>query len=64
MIPTLFLDAIPDGLAVDPISNLLYMTDTANNVIKVINFKRQTNKTLVRTGLKEPRAIVLDPEDG
>ena len=57
-------DSVPDGLAVDPVSNLLYMTDAENDVIEAIDFDSKTKMTIVQLSLFNPRAIIVDPESG
>ncbi|XP_046353482.1 very low-density lipoprotein receptor-like isoform X2 [Haliotis rufescens] len=54
----------PDGLAVDWINKHLYWTDTGFDRIEVSSLDGKMRKTLINTGLDEPRAIVLDPNHG
>ena len=54
----------PDGLAVDWVARNLYWTDTGTDRIEVSRLNGTARRTLVSTGLKEPRAIVLHPEMG
>ncbi|XP_048255378.1 very low-density lipoprotein receptor-like [Haliotis rufescens] len=54
----------PDGLAVDWINKHLYWTDTGFDRIEVSSLDGKMRKTLINTGLDEPRAIVLDPNYG
>ncbi|KAH9504658.1 Low-density lipoprotein receptor- protein 2 [Bulinus truncatus] len=56
--------SIPDGLAVDWIHRNLYVTDTGLNTIEVSRLDGSHRKTLVYTDLDDPRAIVLDPQNG
>ena len=53
-----------DGIAVDWLYKHIYWTDTGSNKIKVASYDGQSVKTLISTGLDEPRAIALDPENG
>ena len=57
-------DSIPDGIALDTISRLVYYTDTGNDVIGVISMDGKYMKTLVNDDLDEPRAIVVDNTNG
>ena len=57
-------DSIPDGIALDTISRLIYYTDTGNDVIGVISMDGKYMKTLVNDDLDEPRAIVVDNTNG
>ena len=59
-----FSDTKSEGLAMDPISNILYMTDGPNSAIYIIDFKGEQNKTLIRTGYQNPKSIVIHPEEG
>ena len=54
----------PDGLALDWVHQNLYWTDTFDNTISVYSLRRKYRKTLVNSGLDEPRAIVVDPREG
>jgi len=52
----------PDGLAVDWVHKNLYWTDTGNNRIEVVSLKNtEWRQTLIKDGMDEPRAIVVDP---
>ncbi|XP_045159844.2 very low-density lipoprotein receptor-like isoform X2 [Mercenaria mercenaria] len=54
----------PDGLAVDWLYKHFYWTDTGSDTIRVANYAGDKSKTLVSTGLDDPRAICVDPENG
>jgi len=60
----------PDGLAYDWIHHNLYWTDAGNDRIEILGLgtvRTDTGdgatwrRTLINTGLDEPRAIVVDP---
>ena len=51
----------PDGIAVDWINKKLYWTDTGNDMIEVADFDGLNRLQLIKTGLQEPRAIVVHP---
>ena len=51
----------PDGIAVDWINKKLYWTDTGNDMIEVAEFDGTNRLQLIKTGLQEPRAIVVHP---
>ena len=51
----------PDGIAVDWINQKLYWTDTGNDRIEVAEFDGTNRLELIKTGLHEPRAIVVHP---
>ena len=53
------LDSVPDGLAVDWKSKLLFYTDTGEDVIVKMDYDGDSVSTLI-TSVDEPRAIVLD----
>ncbi|CAH1782417.1 unnamed protein product [Owenia fusiformis] len=57
-------DSIADGLVVDPVSRLLFYTDTGQNIIAVMSLDGAFHKTLINSGIDEPRTIVLDPKAG
>ena len=54
----------PNGLAVDPLSGLVYYTDAGLDIIGVLNFDLSWHRVLYRDGLQEPRAIALHPVAG
>ncbi|KAI8512649.1 hypothetical protein Bbelb_092880 [Branchiostoma belcheri] len=55
---------VPDGIAVDVISRNLYWTDTGIDKIIVSRLDGSFRRSLITTGLDEPRAIVVDPNAG
>jgi len=54
----------PDGLAVDYVGRNVYWTDTGTNRIEVGLLDGSRRKLLIKDGLDEPRAIVLDERNG
>ena len=54
----------PDGIAVDWINKKLYWTDTGVDMIEVADFDGNNRLVLVKSGLEEPRAIVVHPSLG
>lgn len=56
-----FLDSIPDGLAVDAISRLIFYTDTGNDIIAVVTLDGSASAVIINSDLDEPRAIVVSP---
>jgi len=57
----ILLASVPDGIAVDSVSQLVFYTDTGNDTIAVMTTNGSFKGVLISTGLDEPRAIVLDP---
>ena len=53
-----------DGLAVDPVSRLIFYTDAGNDVIAMMTMATFALKTVINSSLDKPRAIVLDTADG
>lgn len=53
-----------DGLAVDWVGRNFYFTDAVQDKIFVCSLKGHYRKTLISDGLKEPRALVVDPSEG
>ncbi|ESO99252.1 hypothetical protein LOTGIDRAFT_67693, partial [Lottia gigantea] len=56
----IFVVSIPDGIAVDSLSRLIFYTDTGNNVIAKMTVDGSSHQEIIKSGLDEPRAIVLD----
>ena len=59
-----FLDAVLDGLAVDPLSRLIFYTDAGNDLIAMMTMSSLAIKTVINSSLDRPRAIVLDIANG
>ena len=51
----------PDGLAIDWVGRNLYWCDKGSDTIEVSNLNGNYRKILIKEGLREPRAIALDP---
>ncbi|XP_041369837.1 deleted in malignant brain tumors 1 protein-like [Gigantopelta aegis] len=56
--------AVPDGIAIDSVSRLIFYTDTGNDIIAVMSIDGFAHKIIIDHGLDEPRAIVTDFNDG
>lgn len=54
----------PDGLSIDFLNRKMYWTDTGTDVIEVADLDGRNRRVLVKTGLDEPRAIVVYPAFG
>ncbi|RWS26912.1 prolow-density lipoprotein receptor-related protein 1-like protein, partial [Leptotrombidium deliense] len=54
----------PDGLAVDWVARNLYWVDKLKDTIEVSKLDGRFRKVLICDGLREPRAIILDPFEG
>lgn len=55
----------PDGLAIDHVGRNIYWTDTGTNRIEVGRLDgTSSRKLLIKDGLDEPRAILLDERNG
>lgn len=50
-----------DGLAWDWIGENIYWTDYCQDEIEVYNPRSGHRTVIINTGLREPRAIVVDP---
>ncbi|XP_076456132.1 uncharacterized protein LOC143290510 isoform X2 [Babylonia areolata] len=57
-------DSVVDGLAVDPLSRLIFYTDTGRDLIAMLTMSTFAHKTIINTSLDQPRAIVLNTADG
>ncbi|XP_053386020.1 uncharacterized protein LOC123539293 [Mercenaria mercenaria] len=56
--------SIPDGLAIDSISRLLFYTDVGNHLIALMELDGSNHAVVVSKDCDQPRAIVLDPMKG
>ena len=54
----------PDGLAVDWVGRNLFWCDKGSDTIEVTNLEGSFRKVLIKEGLQEPRALVVDPFHG
>ena len=54
----------PDGLAVDWVGRNLFWCDKGTDTIEVTSLEGRFRKVLIKTGLQEPRALVVDPFHG
>ncbi|OQV21780.1 Prolow-density lipoprotein receptor-related protein 1 [Hypsibius exemplaris] len=54
----------PDGIAVDWIAKNLYWCDKGTDTIEVSRLDGGSRKVLLKEGLQEPRALVVDPHHG
>lgn len=54
----------PEGLSVDPVSQNLYWTDSLKDTIEVASLKTKQRKTVISTGLVNPRGIAVYPQRG
>ena len=59
-----YTGSIPDGMAIDTISRLVYYTDTGLDIVAVMTLDGSHHFTLVTEDMSEPRAIVLHPAKG
>ncbi|XP_041360230.1 low-density lipoprotein receptor-related protein 8-like isoform X2 [Gigantopelta aegis] len=60
LVRTLKPDLQPYGLTLDPVSRLIFYTDTGNDVIALMDMTDYYHKTIINTNLDEPRGIALD----
>ncbi|XP_060564359.1 low-density lipoprotein receptor-related protein 2-like isoform X6 [Ruditapes philippinarum] len=56
--------SIPDGLAVDPVSKLVFYTDAGNHLIALMELDGSNHAVIVTKDIDKPRAIVPDPVNG
>uniref|UniRef100_A0A3B4AED0 Uncharacterized protein n=1 Tax=Periophthalmus magnuspinnatus TaxID=409849 RepID=A0A3B4AED0_9GOBI len=54
----------PEGLALDPVSRLLFWTDSGLDLVEVSRLDGSQRRVLFNTDLENPRAIVTDPVYG
>ena len=54
----------PEGVAIDWVSKNMYWTDSGLDRIEVSRLDGTKRKTLISTGLVNPRSIVVDPARG
>ncbi|XP_041357550.1 uncharacterized protein LOC121374514 [Gigantopelta aegis] len=52
--------SVPDGLTLDPVSRLIFYTDTGNDVIALMDMVDYYHKTIINTNIDQPRGIALD----
>ncbi|KAK2173115.1 hypothetical protein NP493_903g01036 [Ridgeia piscesae] len=64
LIKSLHSRSVPDGIAVDIVSRLVYYTDTGLDIIAVMKLDGRNHFTLLDVGLDEPRGIALHPAAG
>ncbi|XP_050395591.1 deleted in malignant brain tumors 1 protein [Patella vulgata] len=57
-------NSITDGIAVDMVNRLLFYSDTGYDVIALMTLDGFEHKSVVTSGLDEPRSIVLDTLKG
>ncbi|CAC5419093.1 unnamed protein product [Mytilus coruscus] len=53
----------PEGIAVDPIRNHVYWTDSGTDQIVRANLDGSNRTTIINSNLEKPRAIELDPSN-
>ena len=59
-----YAGSVPDGIAIDTISRLVYYTDAGADIIAVMTLDGSQHFTLVTEDMTQPRAIVLHPAKG
>ncbi|WAR13590.1 LRP6-like protein [Mya arenaria] len=52
--------SVPDGLAIDSLSRLLFFSDVGNGIISVISLENNRTAAVIDEGLQRPRAIALN----
>ncbi|XP_041482271.1 low-density lipoprotein receptor-related protein 2-like [Lytechinus variegatus] len=53
-----------EGMSVDWVGRKLYWVDSVNDVMEVAELDGSQRKTLVYTGMDQPRAVVVNPKHG
>ncbi|XP_070174677.1 prolow-density lipoprotein receptor-related protein 1-like isoform X1 [Littorina saxatilis] len=62
---TVNAEAVLDGIAVDPLSRLMFYTDAGNKEIVMLTMSSPRKRKIVASsGVDKPRAVVLDPTNG
>ncbi|XP_071111546.1 scavenger receptor cysteine-rich type 1 protein M130-like isoform X2 [Haliotis cracherodii] len=56
--------AVPNGISVDPVTRLIFYTDTGNDIIGLMTIDGFAHLTIIKEDLDEPRAIVADSSTG
>ncbi|XP_071088674.1 sushi, von Willebrand factor type A, EGF and pentraxin domain-containing protein 1-like [Haliotis cracherodii] len=56
--------ATVDGLAIDPVSRLIFYTDRGNDVIGVVTIATKHHKIIIQENTHMPRHIEVDPVNG
>ncbi len=59
-----FCYTVPEGLAIDIENRLLYWTDNGTDTIEKANLDGSNIVKLFDLGLRKPRAIVVDSNEG
>ncbi|KAL7675608.1 hypothetical protein ACOME3_001875 [Neoechinorhynchus agilis] len=54
----------PEGIAVDPISRLIFWVDSKEKRIYASSMNGRKRKTIVSQGISKPRSIAVNPEEG
>ena len=57
-------DAELDGLAIDPLSRLIFYTDAGNDLIAMMTMSSLATKTVINSSLDRPGTIALDTANG
>ena len=56
--------SVPQGIAVDYISRLVYYTDAGDDIIGVFNTDFKNHYTVINLDMDQPSGIALDPING